>query len=203
MPRVIEGSSAVIAAFNGGMFGGQAVAEAVFGVINPSGKLPISFPRHAGQLPVYYIQLPGWHGGKYVDLPETPHFAFGEGLSYTRFSYANLRWEPETLALTCELTNAGERAGFETAQAYVRDLVSSVLTPVKRLIAFQKIWLEPSETRTLEFQLQRDDFSLVLPDERRVVEPGEFRLYAGGSSRDEDLLSIVVALREGFPTEGA
>ena len=189
-----DGADALLAAFNGGMYGGQAVAEALFGAFNPGGKLPISFPRRSGQLPVYYNSLPGWHGGKYVDLPETPQFAFGEGLSYTRFSYANLRWEPETLALTCELTNAGERAGFETAQAYVRDLVSSVLTPVKRLIAFQKVWLEAGETRTLKFQLQRDDFSLVLPDERRVVEPGEFRLYAGGSSRDEDLLSIVAAL---------
>ena len=79
-------------------------------------------------------------------------------------------------------------------QVYVRDLASSVLTPVKRLIAFQKVYLEPGETRTLKIQLQREDFSLVLPDERRVVEPGEFRLFAGGSSRDEDLLSIAAVL---------
>jgi len=190
--KVAEESAAFIAAFNGGMYGGQAVAEAIFGASNPSGKLPISFPRHSGQIPVYYNSLPGWHGEKYVDLPETPLFAFGEGLSYTTFSYSNLRVEPETQRATVNLTNTGARAGSETAQVYVRDLVSSVITPVKRLIAFRKVSLAEGESRELVFQLKRDDFSLMRADETRVVEPGEFTLFVGGSSKDGDLLKATV-----------
>ncbi len=192
--RVAEGSAALIAAFNGGMYGGQAVAEAIFGAVNPSGKLPISFPRHSGQIPVYYNSLPGWHGGRYVDLPETPLFTFGEGLSYTSFAYSALHVERETLRVSVTLTNTGARAGSETAQVYVRDLVSSILTPLKRLIAFQKIHLEAGESKQLVFQLRRDDFSLIRADEVRVVEPGEFMLFVGGSSKDVDLLTQVIAL---------
>ena len=192
--RVTEGSAALIAAFNGGMYGGQAVAEAIFGAVNPSGKLPISFPRHSGQIPVYYNSLPGWHGGRYVDLPETPLFTFGEGLSYTSFAYSALHVERETLRVSVTLTNTGARAGSETAQVYVRDLVSSILTPLKRLIAFQKIHLEAGESKQLVFQLRRDDFSLIRADEVRVVEPGEFMLFVGGSSKNVDLLTQVIAL---------
>ena len=195
LTRVAEESGAFIAAFNGGQYGGQAVAEAIFGEINPGGKLPISFPRHSGQIPVYYNSLPGWHGEKYVDLPESPLFSFGEGLSYTTFSYSDLRIDPEALELRVTLRNNGARAGSETAQVYVRDLVSSVLTPVKRLIAFQKVELEAGESRELVFSLKREDFSLVLPDERRVVEPGEFTLFVGGSSRDQDLLRANITLK--------
>ena len=193
--RVAEESGAFIAAFNGGQYGGQAVAEAIFGEINPAGKLPISFPRHSGQIPVYYNSLPGWHGEKYVDLPDSPLFAFGEGLSYTTFSYSDLRIDPEALELRVTLRNTGARAGSETAQVYVRDLVSSVLTPVKRLIAFRKVRLEAGESRELVFSLKREDFSLVQPDERHVVEPGEFALFAGGSSRDRDLLRANITLK--------
>ena len=192
--RVAEGSSAFFAAFNGGMYGGQAVAEAIFGEINPAGKLPISFPRHSGQIPVYYNSLPGWHGGRYVDLPETPLFAFGEGLSYTSFTYSNLRVEQASLRIFVTLTNIGARAGNETAEVYVCDLVSSILTPIKRLVAFQKVHLESGESRELVFQLRRDDFSLVRADEMRVVEPGDFTLFVGGSSKDSDLLSQGITL---------
>lgn len=192
--RVAEGSAAFFAAFNGGMYGGQAVAEAIFGEINPAGKLPISFPRHSGQIPVYYNSLPGWHGGRYVDLPETPLFAFGEGLSYTSFAYSNLRVEQASLRVFVTLTNTGTRAGNETAEVYVRDLVSSILTPIKRLVAFQKVHLESGESRELVFQLRRDDFSLVRADEMRVVEPGDFTLFVGGSSKDSDLLSQGITL---------
>ncbi|MCE5189965.1 MAG: glycoside hydrolase family 3 C-terminal domain-containing protein [Eubacteriales bacterium] len=195
VPRIVAGSSAFLAAFNGGMFGGQAIAEVIFGRINPSGKLPISFPRHSGQVPVYYNQLPGWHGDKYVDLPETPLFSFGEGLSYTRFTYSDLRVDADAYSIRFTLKNEGGRAGAETAQVYLRDLVSSVLSPVKRLVAFQKVWLEAGESREVVFALRREDFSLVLPDERRVVEPGEFMLSVGGSSKDEDLISVTIYLR--------
>ena len=191
---VAEESNALIAAFNGGMYGGQAVAEAVFGFFNPSGKLPISFPRHSGQIPVYYNALPGWHGGQYVDLPETPQFAFGEGLSYTSFVYENLRVYAEELRVAVTLKNTGNRAGSETAQVYLRDLVSSVLTPVKRLVAFQRVWLEAGEAKEIVFALKREDFSLILPDERRVVEPGTFIVFVGGSSKTEDQLAAELTL---------
>lgn len=194
VPRLAGGSSAFLAAFNGGMLGGRAVAEALFGRTNPSGKLPISFPYHSGQIPVYYNQLPGWHGGRYVDLPEHALFSFGEGLSYTRFAYSNLRLDAKTLTLRVALKNAGEREGGETAQVYLRDMAGSVLTPVKRLVAFQKVWLAAGEERELVFSLRREDFSLVLPNERRVVEPGEFRVFVGGSSKDADLIFASITL---------
>ncbi len=188
IPQIAEETDALIAAFNGGMFGGQAVAEVVFGKLNPSGKLPISFPRHTGQLPVYYNSLPGWHGGKYMDLPATPLFTFGEGLAYTQYEYANLAFDKESFVLRVDVTNTGARAGAETVQVYGRDLVSSVLTPVLRLIAFEKTTLQAGETKTLTFQLSRDDFALVTPDEKRVVEPGAFAVLAGPSAREDCLL---------------
>ena len=192
--RLAEGSGAFLAAFNGGAMGGQAVAEVLFGRINPSGKLPISVPRQSGQVPVYYNQLPGWHGGSYVDLPETPLFSFGEGLSYTQFAYSNLQLDAGTRSVRVTLNNTGEREGAETVQVYLRDLVSSVLSPVKRLVAFQKVRLNAGESREIVFCLSREDFSLVLPDERRVVEPGAFTVFVGGSSKDEDLLSGTIRL---------
>ena len=192
---VAEDSGALIVAFNGGMFGGQAVAEAIFGLINPGGKLPVSFPRHSGQIPVYYNSLPGWNGGRYIDLPESPLFTFGEGLSYTRFAYQDLRVDAESLRVFVTLTNVGDRAGSETAQVYLNDLVSSVLTPVRRLVAFEKVWLDAGESREVMFTLSRDDFSLVLPDERCVVEPGRFAIFVGGSSKAEELLSAEIDLK--------
>jgi beta-glucosidase len=176
------------------MFGGLAVAEAVFGKINPSGKLPISFPRHSGQLPVYYNGLPGWHGGKYMDLPASPLFTFGEGLSYTDFEYADLKFDIDTFKLCVNVTNAGKLDGAETVQVYFRDMVSSVLTPELQLIAFEKVLIKAGETKAVTFQLERDSFALVAPDERRVVEPGAYLIMAGPCARPERLLKIEFAL---------
>jgi beta-glucosidase len=192
--EIAEETDALLIAFNGGMFGGLAVAEAVFGKINPSGKLPISFPRHTGQLPVYYNGLPGWHGGKYMDLPSTPLFTFGEGLSYTDFEYSNLKFDAEALKLSVNVTNTGKLDGAETVQVYFRDVVSSVLTPVLQLIAFEKVNINAGETKTVTFLLERDSFALVTPDERRVIEPGEFKIMAGPCAREEQLESITIKL---------
>ena len=194
IPKIAEVTDALIAAFNGGMFGGLAVAEAVFGKINPSGKLPISFPRHSGQLPVYYNALPGWHGGKYMDLPETPLFTFGEGLSYTSCKYSNLAFDEKKFALRVDVTNTGELDGAETVQVYCRDLVSSILTPVMQLISFQKIELSAGETKTVTFALDKNDFSLVTPDEKRVVEPGAFAVMVGPNAKEENLLKAEFVL---------
>lgn len=192
--EIAEQTDALLIAFNGGMFGGGAVAEVIFGAREPVGRLPISFPRHSGQVPVYYNQLPGWHGGKYCDLPASPLFAFGEGLSYTRFTYANLAFDEASFTLSVDVTNAGDQAGSEIAQVYFRDVISSVITPVKQLIAFQRATLNPGETRRLSFRLEREALALVTPDEQRVVEPGEFVFMAGHSSKEEDLLTLSVTL---------
>ncbi len=194
IPEVKEQSDALIIAFNGGMFGGLAVAEAIFGKLNPSGKLPISFPHHSGQLPVYYNQLPGWHGGKYMDLPGEPLFTFGEGMSYTRYQYSNLTFDVNTLTASVDVTNVGERDGVETVQVYFNDCVSSVLTPVKQLISFKRVSLKAGEMKRVSFTFNKEDFSLITPDERRIVEPGSFVLMVGASAKDEDLLNTEFSL---------
>ncbi|MBR1707524.1 MAG: glycoside hydrolase family 3 C-terminal domain-containing protein [Clostridia bacterium] len=187
-------SNAVIIAFNGGMFGGQAIAEAVFGDLNPSGHLPISFPRHSGQVPVYYSQLPGWHDGAYCDLPSTPLYAFGEGLSFTTFAFSGLTFDPNTLSLTLKVSNTGSRSGIAVVQVYVRDLVSSILTPVKRLIGFTRVPLEVNQTETVQLSFSRSDFELINANCESVLEPGQFTIMAGPSSKDEDLLTCTFTL---------
>lgn len=188
IPEIDRSSNAVLTNFNGGMFGGRSLAKVLFGELNPSGKLPISFPHHVGQQPVYYNQLPGWHASSYVDMPNKPLYPFGKGLSYASFAYSDCRFDVQTLKLKVTVTNTGVRDGKEVVQIYFRDLVSSVMTPVKRLIAFRKIALSAGESKTLEFEFTRKDFSLVNAQEERVTETGEFEIMAGGSSDDGDLL---------------
>ena len=188
-----ERADAVVCGFNGGMFAGTALAEVIFGKINPSGRLPISFPHHTGQIPVYYNQMPGWHGGKYNDLPKTPLFAFGEGLGYSAFAYEGLSFGDD-FKMRVTVKNEGKVAGTETVQVYQNDCVSSVLTPVRRLIAFTQVELAPGEAKEVEIQLEKDDFALINKKCEKVVEPGEFILYAGHSSKEEDLISITIKL---------
>lgn len=195
--RAATDADAFLCAFNGGLFGGEAVAKAIFGEINPSGRLPISFPRASGQVPVYYNSLPGWHaqeGRGYCDLPHTPLYAFGEGMGYSAFAYDGLTLDPDTLEAGVNVTNTGSVPGTETVQAYFRDVVSSVLTPDRQLIAFRQVTLEPGETARVTFRFTRGDFSLVNRQGRRVTEPGEFVLMIGHSSRDEDLLRTALWL---------
>ena len=195
--RAATDADAFLCAFNGGLFGGEAVAKALFGEINPSGRLPISFPRASGQMPVYYNSLPGWHtqpGKGYCDLPGTPLYAFGEGMGYSPFVYDGLTFDTESLEASVNVTNAGRMTGTETVQAYFHDVVSSVLTPVKQMIAFRQVTLAPGETARVTFRFAREDFSLVNRREQRVTEPGEFVLMIGHSSRDEDLLRTAFRL---------
>jgi len=194
VPWLVENADAIVEAWNPGMEGGTAVAAILFGDRNPSGKLTISFPHHVGQQPVYYDQRPGWHGGKYVDMPAEPLFAFGFGLSYTTYEYSNLRIEKTRLAegdplvVSVDVENAGDRAGTETVQLYINDVVSSVTTPVKRLRAFERVELKPREKRTVRLEVPYEGLSLIDRECRRVVEPGEFIVMVGPSSRDGDLL---------------
>ncbi len=192
LEEVVEGSDAFIVAFNGGMFGGNAVAEILFGKQNPSGKLPISFPRHSGQIPVYYNYLPGWHGGKYMDLSKEPLFVFGQGLSYTTFEYGSMQVEETHLTVSVDVTNTGNRDGYEIVQLYFNDKVSAVMTPVKQLIRFEKVFIPVGEKRTVTFKLNLDDFSFVNHAEKRVTEPGEIELMIGSSSLDEALQKTTI-----------
>jgi len=188
---------AVLEAWLPGEKGGQAVAEALFGDLNPSGHLSVTVPRHAGQLPVYYNAkkskrywvTSGW-GKPYVDLEPTPLYPFGHGLSYTRFEYAGLKMSARTMgpadSLEIEVTvkNTGDRAGAEVVQLYLEDVISSVATPVKELRGFAKIALQPGEMKTCQFKLTPDDLALYDVNLRRVVEPGQFRVMVGASSED-------------------
>ena len=196
IPEIADTADAVICAFNGGMFGGQAVAEAAFGCFNPAGRLPISFPQHSGQVPVYYNTLPGWHGGKYMDLPAEPVYAFGEGIGYAPFAYANFQLDPATFIATVDVTNQGDVAGTEVVQVYMHDVVASVIRPVKQLIAFTRVEIQPGETKTVSIQLKKEDFQLVNHEEKYVVEPGEFELFIGHSSKQTDLLKLSFTLTE-------
>jgi beta-glucosidase len=194
LPESASRARAVVQCFNPGMAGGQALAEILMGDVNPSGKLTISHPRHVGQQPVFYNQVRGQHGDRYADYTQEPLFSFGHGLSYTRFKYENLRvrtpvlHDDQSLELELELTNEGSRAGTEVVQLYVSDLVTSVTWVSQALVGFERVTLEAGEKRKLHLFVPFERLSLVNAYERRVVEPGEFELRVGGSSRLADVL---------------
>ena len=193
------GTGSILWAPNPGMRGGQAIAEIILGLTSPSGRLPITFPRHAGQLPVYYNQIRGQHGDRYADLTQDPAFAFGEGLSYTTFAYGEPTItggasnadgtfaETDTVRAEITLTNTGDRKGTEVVQLYIGDIVTSYSWTDRELKAFQRVALEPGETKTVTFEIPVANCTIVDPDANRIVEPGEFELLIGHSSRREDL----------------
>ncbi len=168
----------------------------LLGDVNPSGKLPITMPRATGQVPIYHNrkltgrppQAENKYTSKYLDVPWTPQWPFGHGLSYTRFAYANLLAHADSiragdsLAVQVDVTNAGDREGDEVVQLYLRDDAASVTRPVRELRRWARVSLRPGETRTVRFTLGADDMALYGLDMRRVVEPGTFTLWAGGSS---------------------
>ncbi|HET8656441.1 MAG TPA: glycoside hydrolase family 3 N-terminal domain-containing protein [Longimicrobiaceae bacterium] len=176
---------------------GRAVAEVLFGDVAPSGRLPISVPRSVGQLPVYYNHKPSARRG-YLWDEATPLFPFGYGLGYTTFAIENVRLEKEAIArdgstrVLAEVTNTGEREGVQVVQMYIRDRVSSVTRPVKELRGFQRVSLRPGETRTVALDITPDSLAFFDIDMRYVVEPGEFEIMVGSSSRDEDLEKVIL-----------
>ena len=192
-----EGTSALLWAPSPGMKGGQAIAEIILGETEPSGRLPITFPRHAGQLPVYYNQIRGQHGNRYADLTQNPAFAFGEGLSYTTFEYgeptvtnvpeSGMFAETDTVHAEITLTNTGDRKGTEVVQLYIGDIVTSYSWTDRELKAFQRVELEPGESKTVAFDIPVSDCTIVDSEANRIVEPGEFEVLIGHSSRREDL----------------
>jgi beta-glucosidase len=176
---------------------GHAVADVLFGNYNPGGKLPISVPRSVGHLPVFYNYKPSARRGYLFD-DVSPLFAFGYGLSYTSFAIANPRLTKKKMKtdgstqVLVDVTNTGQRAGAEVVQLYIRDLVSSATRPVKELKGFRKLWLEPGETATVAFDITPAELSFYDVNMKYVVEPGDFAIMVGNSSRDADLQKLVL-----------
>lgn len=199
-----EGLGAFIWAANPGMQGGRAIAEIIFGMTEPSGRLPITFPRHAGQLPVFYNEIRGQHGDRYADLTQDPAFAFGEGLSYTTFAYGEPRitngsefTAHDVVHVEIDLTNTGARTGTEVVQLYISDVVTSYTWACKELKDFRRVTLEPGETARVAFDLPVSACTIVNGDAERIVEPGEFEILIGHSSRYSDLHTTIFNVVEG------
>ncbi|MEZ0284260.1 MAG: beta-glucosidase BglX [Thermoleophilia bacterium] len=204
---VAASSPAILEAWFPGVEAGNAVADVLFGVVNPGGKLPVSFPRVLGQVPIYYNHEPtgrpcdtgAKYNSRYRDLNSCdPLYPFGFGLSYTTFSIANLRLSKGRVAAdgaltaSVDVTNTGGRAGDEVVQLYINDPVASISQPVRRLRGFQRVTLEPGATRTVSFTLDRSDFGFYDDDGNLVVEPGAIDVYAGNSSTADLKRSFVV-----------
>lgn len=202
---IVDQISAVMEAWLPAEQGGAAVANVLFGEANPGGKLPVSFPRHVGQVPVYYNHKPSgqrshWHGD-YADMSTRPLFAFGHGLSYTQFTYGDLQITPaeagaaDTVQISLTLTNSGSLAGDEVVQLYVGDPIASVTRPVKALKGFKRVTLAAGESKRLTFHLPVAHLAFYDRDMRFVVEPGETRVMIGSASDD-------IRLEGGFTITG-
>lgn len=182
-----ERANALLTAWYPGGEGGHAVADVIFGDYNPSGRLPVTIPRAEGQIPIYYSQ-----GSQrdYMDMPGTPLYAFGHGLSYTDFDYSDLKIsQPDPavdpiLTVSCRVTNSGKRAGSEVVQLYVCDVLASVSQPAMLLKGFRRVELEPGESMEVTFPLTSNELSIYDQSLHQVVEPGEFRVMIGASSAD-------------------
>lgn len=194
---------AIVEAWHPGERGGEAVADILFGDYNPSGRLAITIPRHVGQLPVYYNYKPSkayWINDRkrgYVDMPATPLYPFGHGLSYTHYEYSNLRIEPLQIhpagraQVSVDVNNAGERPGTETVQLYIHEKTGPVATPVKQLRGFQRVDLEPGEVKNVKFALTPKDLQLLDLDMDWRVVPSDFEIMVGRSSEDLPLRGLL------------
>jgi beta-glucosidase len=191
LPASALGAGAIIAAFNPGMRGGQAIAELVLGLIEPTGRLPLSFARHVGQQPVYYNQVRGQHGSRYADLTQQPLFAFGHGLHYSDLEYTELRLEAtevrrdDTLRAQVSLHNRGQRPVLETVQAYVSDTVTSASWADQELKGFTQVRVEPGQSVTAVIEIPVAACTIVTAEGNRLVEAGTFELRVGPSSETE------------------
>jgi beta-glucosidase len=195
---IVDNVPAVLESWMGGSQSGNAIADILFGDVNPGGKLPVTFPRTVGQVPVYYNYMntgrppeaQNRYTSKYLDLPWTPLFPFGHGLSYTKFRISNPQISTPRidtngkLTVSVEVENVGQRAGDEVVQLYIRDPVATMTRPVKELKGFQRVTLQPGEKRRVEFVLGHEQLGFWNREMRYVVEPGEFRVMVGANSAD-------------------
>jgi beta-glucosidase len=205
-----ENTTAILETWFGGTQAGNAIADVLFGDVNPGGKLPITFPRTVGQEPLYYNHkstgrppdAKNKYSSKYLDVPWTPLFPFGYGLSYTQFQLSNLRLSQQSIrpdgrvTVSVEVTNTGKRTGDEVVQLYTRDVAASVTRPVRELKGFQRVTLRPGEKRLVEFTLTPALLGFYNREMRFVVEPGEFKVMVGTSSADERELVATFAVEK-------
>jgi len=194
---VSEHVAAILQCWYLGQETGTAVADVLFGDVNPGGKLPITIPRSAGHVPAFYNHKPSARRGYLFD-DVSPLYPFGFGLSYTTFRIADVRLEQpsirrsESTRVTATATNTGQRRGTEVVQMYIRDRVSSVTRPVKELKGFVKVWLEAGASTTVSIDITPESLAFYDIDMNNVVEPGEFEIMVGTSSRREDLQIVTL-----------
>jgi beta-glucosidase len=192
-----QNATAILECFYLGQEAGNAIAQVLFGDFNPGGKLPISIPRSVGHLPVYYNHKPSARRGYLFD-DVSPLYPFGFGLSYTTFVLENLRLAKKRIGrkdstrVLVDVKNTGNRDGSEVVQMYLRDLVSSVTRPVQELKGFKKVYLRPGEKQTVELEITPESLAFYDIDMKYVVEPGEFEIMIGTSSRDQDLQKVIL-----------
>jgi beta-glucosidase len=207
LENIMDDAPSILEAWFPGIQAGPAVADVVFGKVNPGGKLPASFPYRVGQVPIYYNREPAgrpcnkgvkWNS-QHRDIPSCdPLFVFGHGLSYTRFEISNLRLSSTrvsrngSLSASIDVRNTGARTGDEVVQLYIHDPVASLSQPVRRLRGFERVTLEPGQRRTVTFRLDKSDFGFHDNRGRFVVEPGQIDVYAGNSSKAELTQSFTV-----------
>jgi beta-glucosidase len=191
-----ENSPAILVTWHSGTMGGAAIADVLFGDANPSGKLPVTFPRNVGQIPLYYsqkatgrpLEAENRYTSKYLDAPNTPLYPFGFGLSYTQFNISNLRLDKtqvkstENVKVSVDVQNTGSRDGAEIVQLYIRDTAASVTRPVKELKDFRRIALKAGEKRTIEFTLTLQKIGFLNREMNFTVENGDFKVFVGNSS---------------------
>ncbi|MGH9958683.1 MAG: beta-glucosidase BglX, partial [Pyrinomonadaceae bacterium] len=196
--ELAQNSPAILETWFAGTQAGNAIADVLFGDVNPGGKLPVTFPRAVGQVPIYYNHMntgrppdpKNKYTSKYLDVEWTPLFPFGYGLSYTKFAITNLQLSAASipvngrLTVSAEVENVGKRAGDEVVQLYIRDVVASVTRPVKELKGFQRVTLQPGEKKRVEFVLTQEHLGFWNRAMRFVVEPGEFKVMVGPNSAD-------------------
>jgi beta-glucosidase len=195
---VVANADAIVEAWFGGIEAGNGLADVLFGKVNPGGKLPVSFPRSVGQVPIYYNHEPTGrpcdvsqkYNSRYRDIASCdPLYEFGYGLSYTTFSFDNLALSGKSMGprdsvrVSVDVTNTGSRAGDEVAQLYIHDPVASLSQPVRRLRGFQRVTLAPGEKKTLTFRLDASDVGFYDNAGKFVVEPGQIDVFAGDSSK--------------------
>jgi beta-glucosidase len=201
---VAENIPSILETWYLGMRSGDAIADAIFGDVNPGGKLTVSFPRSVGQVPVTYLQRPDFIGsgkGLFKDADKSPLFPFGFGLSYTTFKYSTPKFKNATInadgstTVSVEVTNTGDRAGDEVVQMYVRDDFASVGRYNKMLKGFERISLKPGETKTVTFTLGFDELNILNQQMKKVVEPGTFTISVGGSSQEKDLQKAILTVK--------
>ncbi|MEP0986812.1 beta-glucosidase BglX [Ekhidna sp.] len=203
IPDLAEDANAILETWFAGSESGNAIADILFGDYNPSGKLPVSFPYHSGQEPLYYSQkstgrpinrAENVFWTHYTDGPNDALFPFGYGLSYTSFTYENLKVarSGESINIKVDVTNTGDVSGEEVVQLYIQDVAASLTRPIKELKGFQKIFFEAGERKIIKFTLTRDDLSFINDQGKKVFEPGEFRISVGTNSKDLNTKAITI-----------